>query len=139
MNRQEAGKIHEAINAAMKPVAEEFGLVFKPGRLSYSDTDVSCSVKFKAPVTGVDAEDPYSQFTTAESVEAFKRVAEHIGLEAADIFKSFDDRGTLYVIVGYNSKRRKYPISVVRVSDNKKFKFVLKDVVALRERARKSE
>ena len=54
---------------------------------------------------------------------AFAEMATMYGLTPDDLDAKFNHRGTTYKITGLKTGRPKFPISVVRVRDNKGFKF----------------
>ena len=53
----------------------------------------------------------------------FAKMATMYGLTPDDLDAKFNHRGTTYKITGLKTRRPKFPISVVRVRDNKGFKF----------------
>ena len=130
MDRTKAGKIHTALDNVLHDVAERFGLAYKPGRLTYSASGIRTTIQFIPKIAEDDAENPYARFTNSQAIDAFKSFASfYDGFEASDIFTTFTtSNGEQYVIVGYSPKRRKYPVSVVRVRDNAQYKFTSEEV-----------
>ena len=141
MNRDDAKRIHDAIDGAMESIAENHGLIFKPAKLSFTAEGVRMTVQLVLPVGGEDADNPYSRYTTAESVDTFKLMAASAGLEPEDIFQTFTDlrSNDEFMIVGFNTKRRKFPISVVRTRDKALYKFTAPEVAMYRKKAREAE
>ena len=54
---------------------------------------------------------------------AFIKYASSYGLTPENIDDTFVSNGAVYKITGIKTRRPKYPISAVRVSDNRNFKF----------------
>jgi hypothetical protein len=87
------------IDAALRAVAEKFGMVYKPG----SATFTAGYVTFKA-VVGADGA------VASKDAEAFKRNAGFYGLDAADLGRTFTYAGKSYKIVGCAPKSYRFPI-----------------------------
>lgn len=63
--------------------------------------------------------------------EMFALLAEQYGLEAADFEREFVAGGERFRITGIDPRRPKYPISVKRIPDRRRFKFTADNVVML--------
>jgi len=116
MTRPVAKRIAADVAAALKPVAEKYGMSLSEGGWSYYDTDITFKPKF-AVVTdsGVPAD--------------FERLAPKYGLEPSDFGKTFTSLGRQFRITGIKPTRRQYPISGERVPDGKSYKFTAQQVV----------
>jgi len=69
---------------------------------------------------------------------AFTEMATSYGLTPDDLDAKFNHRGTTYQITGLKTGRPKFPISVIRVKDNRGFKFPDR-VVAMQKRWKGSD
>jgi hypothetical protein len=102
--------------AALASVAKNYGIsiTYKGGR--YTGTNATIKFEIAAPdaVTG--------EILSAEAQE-FKSLGHVFGFQPEDLGSKFTVRGTVYKITGLKSSRPKYPISAIRVSDGKGFKF----------------
>ena len=107
--------IDEAIEAALKPLADEHGIQIKiaAGRYSAHGYAVkleilTCDKTGNVHIPGADT---------------FRAMAKFYGLEPEDLGREFQQGRVRYRITGLNPGRPKYPISVERVNDGKRFKF----------------
>ena len=67
--------------------------------------------------------DPATGIASSPERDEFTKMASLYGLTPDDLDAKFNHRGTTYKITGLKTGRPKFPISVVRVRDNKGFKF----------------
>ena len=75
---------------------------------------------FKVTFGAIDAE---TGIVGSPERTSFLGMATLYNLTPEDLDATFEYRGTGYRIVGLKTRRRKYPVSVERVRDNKGFKF----------------
>lgn len=106
----EARLIAEAALAALKPVAEQFGLSVAKSGGNYSAT--SLIEKFEFALVGENGE--------AQTREArdFARFCGMFGLTADMLNKQFLNGGQLFTITGLNTKAPRFPVQARR-SDGK--------------------
>ena len=109
-------ELHNKFNAAMKKFAEENGLKFEPTSARFGAFEFSKKVKFTIK----------SQASTAtEELNAkfkFQRYANHYGLASSLFGKVVNIAGVEYRVAGVNTRARKKPINLTRVSDNRNFR-----------------
>lgn len=116
IDRTSAREIETAAIAALKEVAERFGLAVAPagGVIGTENTDVTLRFKFKVTDVVVVAD--------AERT-AWNARCRYVGLLETHYLASFTANGEQYVAVAIEPNRHKFPIVGLRVSDGKRFKF----------------
>lgn len=117
LTREIVREISADIMSALEPVAEKHGikLTYKGG----SFTSSNCTYRIEAAVMGADG-----QAETRER-ENFTVFAARFGLDPSDLGVKFKSphTGEIFEITGLAPRRRKFPVSAIRVSDRKGFKF----------------
>jgi hypothetical protein len=103
---------------ALVAVAEQFGISASYKSGSFARDGANATLKFE--IVAPDAE---TGETLSREAQEFKSLGHVFGFEPDDLGREFTVRRTVYKISGLKSSRPKYPISVVRVSDGKGFKF----------------
>jgi hypothetical protein len=102
---------------ALDAVAATYGITaaYKGG--SYDRNGANATLKFELAAPNA------AGVVETREAQDFKSLAHVFGLRPEDLGSKFNVRGTTYQITGLKSRRRKYPISAIRVSDGKAFKF----------------
>jgi hypothetical protein len=108
---------------ALTEIADKYGISIKCKGGSFARDGANATLKFE--IVAPDAET--GEALTREAQD-FKRSAKQFGFEPEDLGSEFTVRGTVYKITGLKTRRHKYPISAVRVSDGKGFKFPVESV-----------
>jgi hypothetical protein len=131
MNVTDMKMLRVSMQAALD--SGEYGRKYsiKVGNASYSPEGTG---HFKVEFGQVDAT---TGIVASPEREDFTKMATMYGLTPDDLDAKFTHRGTTYKITGLKTRRPKFPISVVRVSDNKGFKFP--DSVVARQKRWKAE
>lgn len=110
IDREACRTISADVSAALQAVADRHGLSLTVGGGSFSSTEFKPKVEFQVKTEG--------------GVPAtFAREAKMFGLPDGCFGKEFVAGGTAYRITGIEVRRHKMPVSAVRVSDGKGFKF----------------
>lgn len=120
--KEQCNQVRDLLDKALAEIADATGLVYKPiGRMTYGDS-VKCKIELLAGEPG--------KIESMEDVEkrAFENYAWHFNLKPNDYGRTFTVKGKAYRITGIKPRRRKYPITAVRVSDNAPFKFPIEAV-----------
>lgn len=115
-NRTTARTLSAATLVALQAVASEHGLIVSVGSARYSDARVSIKVEFAATVAA-DGEG------TPGAPADFARDAAAVGLDDHAFGREFVYGGESYRVTGIKRSRRKYPVTAVRVSDGREYKF----------------
>lgn len=125
-DKPRAKRIHDELNEVLRAFAEKNGLEFQPSSARFGTFEFSKKVQFKvkseaAQVTAeIDARNDFR-------LNAFK-----FGYDSKLFGKVVKISGTEYKVVGVNTRSRKQPIKLQRVSDSRSFKC---NVLALRAAA----
>jgi hypothetical protein len=92
------------IDEALRKVADYYGLVHKVGKMTYANdgNNVTMKLEFAVPSTTGDV-------MTREAT-VFKTNAGMLGFYAEDLFKPFTYGRRQMKIIGYNGRKRNYPI-----------------------------
>ncbi len=110
MSKELLKVLREDINEALKAVAIKHGLEsLKAGNCSYDDTQATFKVAANLKVAD----------ETKNAKIAFN--LRMIGLEPTDLNRVITIAGKQFKIVGVNTRSRKNPIEIERVSDGAKF------------------
>lgn len=105
--------LRDKLEAAVKSVADEYGIAINFGSARFTDANVS----FKTELAVIGESGAVRQIVTD-----FKRYAPLWGLNAEDLGRSFVSRGTMFRIVGAKPSSRKYPILAENI-EGKVYKF----------------
>jgi hypothetical protein len=128
LTRANVEEIMKAAEAALKPVAEQFGLVLDNKRGCFYPE--SCPVMFQFLVRK-ETEDGVVLDKMAQD---FLAQARFYGLAATDLHREFTSyNGKAFRIVGLRTKARTAPI-IAEDANGKKFKFAAEQVKALLDR-----
>jgi hypothetical protein len=117
--------LRTALDSALKPVGEQYGIVLSLGTISFSDAD------FRVRLTGALAQGAGGAGKVDKSRKEFERYADLLGLNKTDLGKTFTFRGKRYEIVGAKLSARKYPILAKQVGNGRVYKFQERDVARL--------
>lgn len=122
IGRPECRLVREAITdfSNLPELLEDMGLKLSVGNISYSGKDMT--IKLNVALESYDA-----------GKEQFERSCYRYGLKPEHYGAEFTSNGKTFRLTGLNPRRPKYPISAVRVGDDKPFKFtkhVLTQVLA---------
>ena len=109
------------IDKAFAEISKKHEVNLVVGNGSY--TDNIFSFKVKGAVISTD------ENSVTEESEKFKWYANDYGLEPEDLYKVVRIDGEDYKIVGLNTRRSKYPLSMMKVRDGKKYKMPARMVV----------
>lgn len=115
MDRATFDKIGEALEAAAQAVAEKYNVHFGGRTGSWRFDGMRISFDFK------ESSDNIHQMKCTEH-EEFERLAPLVGLKAEDYNRIIPFRGTNYRIVAVKPSRPRFPVTVERVRDGKRFK-----------------
>jgi hypothetical protein len=103
---------------ALEDVADLYGITVTYKGGSYDRNGANAKLRFE-----IAAPDAVTGVALSAEVQAFKSLAHVYGLKPEDLGSEFKVRNTVYKITGLKNSRPKYPISAIRVSDGKAFKF----------------
>ena len=120
LDRPTVKYIRKRLESAVKPLAEELGVVIDIGNCTFKTSN--CRFQLKISVLDSDGK------PITEEIDSFRSSAKLFGLEPDDLGKEFTFQGQSYTIYGFKPKSRKYP--VIAKSDNgKKYKFACRTVL----------
>lgn len=102
MNPEKIRLLQEAIKASFSAIEKEFGVSCKFGNSGY--TQDSVTLKLEISVIGADG------IALDKEAQTFKEYAKLIGFEPTDLGCEINVNGKTYIIDGYLTTRRKYPI-----------------------------
>jgi hypothetical protein len=125
IDRQTVRSVREDLDHALREIGERHGLNLRTGSATF--TAVKFTMKIEASVVDTDGVDLAAQ-------REFKVNAFRYGLPDDAFGKEFTGwDGIRYRVVGLKPRRRKFPISAVRVSDGRAFKFPVSTVSSILE------
>ena len=107
------------MDAALKVIADKYGIVIETGNATYSDNKAT----FKVLLQIVNAKAPDFDVRAEE----FKKNAYYLGLEPEDLGRTFTIHYKEYTICGFDPKARKY--SIFASCRGHIYKFVVSDVL----------
>jgi hypothetical protein len=121
LDRPTVKHITKRLETAVKPLAEELGVVIDIGSCTFNTSN--CRFQLRASVLDCDGK------AITEESESFKSNAKLFGFEPDDLGKEFAFRGQSYNICGLKPKSRKYPV-IARSDNAKDYKFTCRMVLS---------
>lgn len=120
--RKQVLALRADIAKALLPVEIKYNIVIRGAGGSWTSNNMT--MKFTASVKSTDGD------VQSPEIVAFRQSAFALGLQPTDLGREFRHRGTKYKLVGYHSRRPKFPMVGERVTDGKRFKFPIAAVLA---------
>jgi len=120
LNRPTVKYIRKRMEAAVKPLAEELGVVIDLANCTFKTNN--CRFQLKVAVLNSDGE------AMTEEIDSFRSNAKLFGLDPDDLGREFIYRGQSYTICGFKPKSRKYPV-IARSGNGKDYKFACRTVI----------
>lgn len=99
--------IREDVALALKEVEEKHGVSFKLGNITYNEFTFTSKLECKKTSSEVDVDE-----------HLFKSHCVLYGLKAEDYKRIVDIRGKKIELLGFELKRRKYPIKAREIATN---------------------
>ena len=101
-------QIRAELTEAMNKVLAKYDAKVNIGSITYGET---ISAKFTAART---AENEHGEYTNTKEAMEFKRRAKGLGLKENVLNEKCHYNGDVYVVLGYNTRARRYPISFTK-------------------------
>ncbi len=114
-NKENLKSMRDEINANLKELGESYGISFKVGNISYSETEFKASLKCTIALNETELADKEKNDFTANCL--------FFGLSPEDYGKEFVNSGKTFQIKGLKFNSRKYPILAKCLADGKTYKF----------------
>lgn len=108
------------IEDALQDIAKKHNVSIKRGNGSYGETNAT----LKLEISDISE----NGTVLDKEAETFLSMATIYGFKPDDLNKVFTSNGSKYSISGLNTRRSKYPISAIRLSDGGKYKFTATSV-----------
>lgn len=112
--------IRKRLKAAVKPLAEELGVVIDLGHCTFQ----ASNCRFQLKVAVLDSKGK----GITEEVNSFRSNAKLFGFEPSDLEREFVFQGQTYTICGFKPKSRKFPV-IARSGNGKDYKFACRTVL----------
>lgn len=112
-NKEVFGPFRGDLEAAVKSVAEKYGVQIKTGHISYSAT--SCSVKLECAVIGDNGK------VACKEADTFRMWAELLGMKKEDLNRTFKIGTKNYSLEGYMPRKSKFPFLAVNLDTGKQY------------------
>ena len=110
INKENLIKFRKEFTEAMLPLQEKYGVVISLGSINYEEERFSAKITV---INGVDKDE-----VARNSFDADVWRYEHIGLKPGMYNRIFiGEDGQKYAFRGFNTKAKKWPIKMIRVSD----------------------
>jgi hypothetical protein len=123
IDRDGCRQIHQVMESQVFPLIEKLtDLKPEGGRMTFSPGH---NLSFKLTLSQKDT----AGVASNPEVEEFKVFCTSFGLKPTDLHRVFRIRGEDYQLLGLRRRRHRFPFSVKRVSDGKRFKFAADSVV----------
>lgn len=122
LDRASLRDISAAIEKALAPTAEAFGLALKMGRCTFSPQNAVFKVEVAVKGDG--------GLAVTREVQDFRSSAHYFGLAPEDLGRAFSTGGKTFTVSGLAVRSRARPI-LAKASDGKTYKFPSETVVAL--------
>lgn len=108
MDRATARQISEAAEAALRDVAERFGVTVKARGGNFTTTTFTAKFEFAAEGAGE---------------QDFERDCRMVGMVPDHFGAEFEVNGSIYKVSGLNLRAKKYPVIATKLSDGRSYKF----------------
>lgn len=108
----------ERIEAALKPIADELGVVITAKGGSFTSSQYTCKVE--VATVGDDGA------VKTRAADAFKQLASLYGMAPDDLGKTFRVNRKTYTIVGLATRRRARPV-IAKDADGREYVFAVND------------
>jgi len=119
LTRDTVKDIRSDVEAALRQIAQKHNIDFNLGRITFSNTSVSCKVSGVVRVTGVAGVQAVAPSADMNNLLMYlKRTGKQVDLTKTYHFANLG----LCNVIGYVPRRPKYPIIVQTVVGNKRFK-----------------
>lgn len=102
----------------LKALAEKHGVSVRVKGGTFSPLSFRQTFEFVASQT-----DEKTGQTLTPETESFMHNCVFLGLTEQDLWQKFIYRNEVYRLIGLNPRRGKYPLSIERLADGKKFRF----------------
>lgn len=146
MDKRTAIEIREEIDSFIGYLATEYGLHPKISNGTLGDDYLTLTIKMEQPVevdrpqTVIkrDPETGKASIVTLEGVpmripSSFLRDGAKFGIDQRDFHRKLTIHGEDYLVTGINSRAKKLPVVIERVSDGEEFKTTARMVLAARQ------
>lgn len=107
-SRQDAIKMKEEIEQALSKVAKKYGANVKLGNIRYGDTLTS-----KVTFSKVSS-NKHGEFVMTKEAKTFLLRAKGLGLREDVLNEKIRHQGSTYVVTGFNTRAKKYPITYTK-------------------------
>jgi hypothetical protein len=121
-DKQNLSALRQEINAALKSVAEKYGINVNCGNARF----MASTATFKLELATIGE----NGAATSPHAESFKAIGKLYGFESSDLGRSFLSNGSEFVITGLNTKCARFPVCASRVPDGRGFKFPTDAILA---------
>jgi len=111
-NRTGVKQLRADIDSALAAIEKKHGVEFNIGTIRFSDTDFRATLK----CTSADPD---------AARKMFERDALRVGLKKTAYGKQFKYGNKEYIVVGVNTRAKKYPVSVKTVNRGDSFKMAV--------------
>ena len=112
-DKENLGEMREAINKALSSVTSDYNVELKIGNISYQESGFTTKLSVNLVVDG--------EVQTKEKRD-FENLAELSGCKFPLGYK-FNNCGTDFIVTGFSSRSRKYPVLAKNLDDNKTYKY----------------
>jgi hypothetical protein len=110
INNENLNKFRKEFADAMLPLQEKYGVTISLGRITYGDE------RFSGKLTVINGMNPDEVARNSFDADVWRY--EHIGLEPGMYNRIFiGEDGQKYAFRGFNTKAKKWPIKMIRISD----------------------
>ena len=106
--KSQVEQIRIEITEAMNKVLNKHGAIAEIGRISYGET---ISSKFTIAKT---AKNEHGEYINSKEAMEFKKRATSMGLKENVLNEKCHYEGNVYIVTGYKSRSRKYPITFTK-------------------------
>lgn len=120
-DRKNCKAVLDEMEAALKPVAEKYGIIIRPGNGRFDG--ITFTLKVSCQVLDQNGASKAKSIENQESRRCFEMFAPGAGIQDDALDKEFVFKGNPYRIEGWNPNAPTYPVLARNMATNKTYRF----------------
>jgi hypothetical protein len=119
-NRAIAARMRNELSDFLQDFCKKYEVEIIVGKCRYSNIEMKYDLIVKSG---------NKELVKRQEQEEWESSCRLYGFQKSDYGKTFDFKGDKFKLVGFNYRKRRFPVKATRVSDGRMFGFVAEDIV----------